>query len=539
MPPTFIVPPDDAYHFDDDAANDPIDFIENLLVHTDGVHAGKPFLLAAIQKTIIRDIYGWKDAHNLRRFSKVYWEGPIGCGKSPILAALGIYESVAGGEPGAALFSVASNFKQARIVFDCAKKMILASDQLSQRLVTLDKEIRYAPTGSVWRIISGKTKIAGASPSMVLADEIHEWGSYRDTFDSLVSRMSKRAQPLLICATNSGTSKQSLCWSLRDEAIAVLEGKSKDKSLYPIIWTAPKELPIGDPQTWRTANPLLGITISEEKVREKYELAVGSPSKEADFRRLMLSQWQQSSNRWLNIDAWNSCIGNIDPNITKELPLYVGFDGSKVDDLISITYIWASESMFYVAWHHYITAERAKEYITKDAIPYDEWEQRKDITIVDQPTFTPQFKRQLADKIVAMSKTQKLKGVFYDRAYSDHFINQLETASPKVLCVGVPQGWSLTVGCNELERRIKEKSITIQDNHVAHFCAENVEVTPMDRLGNYWPIKPYANTVTGYAGRKAMKIDAISSLVSALTEARKCNYSKPKANAKVILMDIL
>lgn len=539
MPPTFIVPPDDAYHFDEDAADDPIDFIENLLVHTDGVHAGKPFLLAAIQKTIIRDIYGWQDEHGLRRFSKVYWEGPIGCGKSPILAALGIYELVAGGEPGAALFSVASNFKQARIVFDCAKKMIMASDQLSARLVTLDKEIRYAPTGSVWRIISGKTKIAGASPSFCAADEIHEWGSYRDTFDSLVSRMAKRAQPILICATNSGTSKQSLWWSLREEAVAVLEGRSKDKSLYPIIWAAPKELPIGDPKTWKIANPLLGITISEEKIAEKYNEAVGSPSKEADFRRLMLSQPQQSSNRWLNIDTWKSCIGTIDPNIIKDLPLYVGVDLSESDDLICITYIWASESMFYVTFDIYIPSFRATEYITKDALPYDEWEQRGDITMVDTTIFDAPFKRRLADKVIAMSKTHKLKGVFYDRYRSDDFINHLESASPKILCVGIGQGWGVTLGCRELDARLKNKSITITDNHVAHFCAENVEVTPMDRLGNYWPLKPYANTVTGYAGRKAMKIDAISSLVSALTEARKCNYSKPKASAKVVLMDIL
>jgi phage terminase large subunit-like protein len=44
---------------------------------------------------------------------------------------------------------------------------------------------------------------------MVLADEIHEWGSGRDNYDSLQQRMGKRRQPLMICATNDRSAARS------------------------------------------------------------------------------------------------------------------------------------------------------------------------------------------------------------------------------------------------------------------------------------------------------------------------------------------
>ena len=52
----------------------------------------------------------------LRRFTHVWWEGPIGCGKSPTLAAMGLYALAWDNEFGAQVYSLAATYSQARIV---------------------------------------------------------------------------------------------------------------------------------------------------------------------------------------------------------------------------------------------------------------------------------------------------------------------------------------------------------------------------------------------------------------------------------------
>jgi len=187
----------------------------------------------------------------------VYWESAAGTGKSPILAALGLYELIAGGEPGQQIYCVASNYQQARVVFDAAKLMIGFSLELSCRLKITQYEISYAATNSVWRIISGRGPKSGARPGMALGDEVHEWPT-REVYDAVQGRMLKRGQPLFICATNAAADRTGLCFQLHEEAVAVLRGEKHVPNLYPVIWAADPAAGIHDEAAWKEANPLLG-----------------------------------------------------------------------------------------------------------------------------------------------------------------------------------------------------------------------------------------------------------------------------------------
>ena len=91
-------------------------------------------------------------------------------------------------------------------------------------------------------------------------------------------------------------------------------------------------------------------------------------------------------------------------------------------------------------------------------------------------------------------------------------------------CVPVGQGWGVSSGVAELDRHMKQGTVTIAPNAVLAWCAENVELKS-DERGNSWPVKP--NAKERYAGRRGTKIDGISALVTALTEARKHDFPKP------------
>jgi phage terminase large subunit-like protein len=515
----------DRFTFDAVAADRVVRFIETFCRHYQGRHAGQPFILHERQRVIVRDLFGWKHrATGLRRFTHCYFEAAVGAGKSPLLAALGLYGLMADGEPGAQVYSLASSFGQARVVFDTAKRFARASPEILSRLEIVDREMRYPRGASVWKIVSGKGPGAGCAPSMILADEIADW-QRATAYDDLESRMFKRQQPLLIAATNAGETRASFCWQLRERAMAVLDGRpGADESLYPVIWCASEDARTDDPAAWRLANPLIGTTISESSIRAKCIEAARDPVEEAKFRRLYLGVWPKTAGgRWLDLSQFDAVCHSFNASSLKDFPLFVGLDLSQGDDLCAASFIWVTPERFYVGSHFWLPRATATHYRDKEEIPYLAWADRGDIELIDEPTISPAIRKMIAARIITLAKTHKIKAVCYDRYRADDCIAALEGAG--VTCVPIAQGFSISPGTYELERRIKEQSITIAPNTVSRFCAENCEVKGDDR-GNLWPAKP--NARGKYAGRRGAKIDFITATVTALTEARKHSFPAAK-----------
>src|SRR5262245_7295041 len=82
------------YRFDADAADHAIGFIERWIHLPDTVDADghpKRFLLEPWQTFIVGSLFGWKFATGYRRFGNAYLEIGKGNGKTPMLAAIGLY----------------------------------------------------------------------------------------------------------------------------------------------------------------------------------------------------------------------------------------------------------------------------------------------------------------------------------------------------------------------------------------------------------------------------------------------------------------
>jgi phage terminase large subunit-like protein len=514
---------DDTYRFDADAADRPVRFVEKLCRHYEGRFAGHPFILHPVQRKLVRDIYGWKHrVTGFRRFTDVWLEASVGAGKSPLLAALGLYGLMADGEQGAQVYSLASSYGQARVVFECAKRFVDASDSLAARLTVRQYEIGHPASGSFWRIISGKGPGAGCRPSLVLGDEVHEWAG-PGAYQSLKDRMLKRSQPLMILATNAGTSRASLCYQLHERAAAALAGTG-ERTLYPVLWAAPEGAKAEDPAAWRAANPLIGVTIDPDKVAEKAAQAAGDPSAEAEFARLYLSRWPKGGgDRWLDLTKWDAAAGTVDPVALKECALFVGLDLSLGDDLCAAAFVYAGPERYHLDAHFWLPRETAERYEAKDGIPYAAWAAAGAITLLDEPTIGPAARKMIAAHVTELHKRHPVKAVCYDRYKADETVAALESAG--ITAVPVPQGWSLSPGCMELDRRLKAGTITVTENPVMRFCVENTQVKGDDR-GNIWPSKP--NALGKYAGRRGLKIDGVTAAATALTEARKFAFPTAK-----------
>jgi phage terminase large subunit-like protein len=198
--------------------------------------------------------------------------------------------------------------------------------------------------------------------------------------------------------------------------------------------------------------------------------------------------------------------------------LYDGIDISECDDLSAAVYVWPidDEGIFYVDADFWITAAAAKRYEEDNGIQYSKWAAAGDITIVPDKTISEKVRRGIAQSIISKSEPYEHKADCYDRYKIDTTLAELEGEGRT--CVPVAQGYSVSPGCNELERRLIEDSIAIAPNAVLRFCAENCEVMS-DVKGNIYPVKP--NRKGKYAGERSAKIDGIAALVTCLVEARK------------------
>lgn len=121
IPTRFMLP---TSRYSQKHADYAVAFIENLQ-HTKGVWAGKPFELFPWQEQIVRDLFGILKPDGYQQFRHCFVEICKKSGKSELAAAIALFLLCADKEQGAEIYGVANDRKQASIVFDVARDMVL------------------------------------------------------------------------------------------------------------------------------------------------------------------------------------------------------------------------------------------------------------------------------------------------------------------------------------------------------------------------------------------------------------------------------
>jgi len=148
---------DKTFYFDDKAADRVVYFIENHIKHIKGELGGKAFKLEPFQKTIVRDLFGWKYRDSgLRRFRTAYICLPRKNGKSTLISAIALYMLLADNEPSAECYIAAGDRQQAGIIFDVASGMVRADNQLNKNLKVFKNSIIHEKSNSAFKAISSE-----------------------------------------------------------------------------------------------------------------------------------------------------------------------------------------------------------------------------------------------------------------------------------------------------------------------------------------------------------------------------------------------
>ena len=463
-------------------AADAIGFFPLVLRLSEGQFEGEPFNLHPAQEFIVGSIFGWKREDETRRFRRAYIEQGKGNGKSPLAGGLGLYGLVADGEAGAQIFAAAAKMDQARILFNDAVAMVRQSPHLEKRLTPTGinpvNNLAWMEKGSFFRPVgrdTGKTG-SGMRPHFVLIDELHEHPN-RDTVEMLERGFKFRRQPLLFMITNSGSDRNSVCWEEHEHAVKVAHGEIEDDTTFSYVCALDDDDdPLEDPACWIKANPLIGVTITENYLKDVAAQAKAIPGKANGIRRLHFCQWTDAESAWIARETWEACE---DPEMTLDefegQECWIGLDLGATKDMTARTMVFRDGNdeegrpKFAMFAHAYTPADTLHARVRDDRAPYDVWVSQGFLTAT--PGKLVRFDQVAAD-LVDLAARFQIAAVSYDRWLIRNFEVTLDEMGVTLPLIEHPQGTNrrkdsplwMPESINQFEALLLEKRIRIQVN---------------------------------------------------------------------------
>jgi phage terminase large subunit-like protein len=344
--------------FDHEAADEAFSYFETVLKLSEGQFEGQPFQLHESQAFIVGSLFGWKRRDGRRRFRRAYIEQGKGNGKSPLAGGIGLKGLASDGEAGAQIYAAAAKREQANILFADAVKMVKQSPALAKRLEFSggpgrEYNIAHHGSGSFFRPVSrdtGKTG-SGPRPYFVLADEVHELPD-RKILEMLERGFKFRREPLLFMITNSGSDRNSVAWEEHENAVKVAAGnvdavtdptylgedlgENADATFSYVCALDDGDDPLSDPSCWIKANPLLGVTITEEYLSETVAQAKAIPGQLNGILRLHFCVWTDAETAWMTRETLEPCLADFDIEEHHGKPVHLALDLSENRDITAM-----------------------------------------------------------------------------------------------------------------------------------------------------------------------------------------------------------
>jgi len=286
-----------------------IAFCERFLYVPKGTGARRRLRLRPWQREIIEALFG--DQRPRQGLLSL----PRGNGKSTLAAALGLYGLFADGVEGAQVLCVASDERQARIVFNAARRMVELEPRLLEQTQVFQNRLFVPETDStLYPLPAEPGALQGYDPSLAIVDELHV--VTESVWEAISLASGKRDRSLVLAISTPAGDPDSIMWKL------VGHGREgADPAFFFREFAAPPGCALDDEDAWAIANPALDDFLHRDAVR-----ATLKTSRDASFRRYRLGQWVQDDNAWMPRAAWDAC------EAAREIPdgaeVILGFDGS-------------------------------------------------------------------------------------------------------------------------------------------------------------------------------------------------------------------
>lgn len=476
------------YVFDEAKASRPIEFIERFCRHSKGEWSGQPVRLELFQKAFIQALFGFIDTETgLRRYREAFFLVGRKNGKSTLLAGLALYMLIADGEGGAEVYSTATKYAQARLLFDECHNMVKQSPALSKHIRKRKTDLYYTPTMSKLQPLSRNSDtLDGLNASFVIMDELHGVKD-RNLYEVMRQSQSARRQPLLVMITTAGTVRECIFDDMYSHACAVADGSLQDESFLPILYELDRRNEWTEPDAWAKANPSLGAIKKLDDLQIKVERAKQNPvelsgvlCKEFNIRETVKTAWLSfeaiNNTETFDLEAFRGgyCIGGVDLSITTDLTC------------ASLLFMRRGDDRKYITQMYWLPADRLQERVQQDKIPYDKWFERGLLRLCAGNTIN--YSDVTAWFVETVKQYELFPAwVYYDSYSARYFVEEMQMQGfNMVRCIQGAKTLSLPM--QMLGADLQAHRVIYNNNPVLKWCLTNTGIQA-DRNGNIVPVK--------------------------------------------------
>lgn len=493
------------YEFFPEYVDHVLDFVATLQ-HTKGPDANKPIILEPFQVMLICAIYGFrhKKDHTKRMTTDVIVFIPRKAGKSTLTAVLGLYELLFN-EAGAEVFTLATNREQASIVFDAARSMIESMPEEMKAWYRISKyEIGKAnDSQTIFKALSRDNKKSGdgKNASCAIIDEAAQIVD-RNSIEVIFSGMVARKNPLRIYITTASFTKDTKFYEDMSAFESMLNGDAPDNPhWFGLLYGLDPQDNWRDEETWAKANPMHGISVYQEAIKERCEQAKLKPAALNEFLCKTLNVYVSANTAWIDRQYWDDSVGD-DPGDPEEV--FIGFDLAATRDLNAVCTLKRYSNENYFAEFKFFLPEEALNLVpTHYRGIFDQAVQSGILHITEGNVMDD---REISEYIKQQATLYNVKEVGYDAYNAASLIARLHDNSIPVKKVG--QGMAvLSNPSKHTEKLIMQNQIKHNGNPFLGWQLSNCEVYE-DVNGN---IKIRKNEAD-----KSAKVDGIIALIIAM-----------------------
>lgn len=477
------------FFFCEQNATEVIEFIETRCFHTEGPLAPSPIKLELWQKAFLSVVYGIVDKDGKRHFREIVLIMARKNGKSLFASAIARYEWVKGGY-GSRVYCLAPKLDQTDIIYNSVWQQTTLDEEYQKLKAEVQAGIKYherktvddselpkhrmtdlyiaAVNSTVKKIAFSDRKSDGFNPSLTICDEIASWQGDKGLkmYEVMKSGMGAREMgekpSLLLSCSTAGYVDGSIYDELVKRATRFLLGDSKETKLCPFLYIIDDIEKWNDINELRKSNPNLGVSVSEEYLKEEMRIADGSLSKKSEYITKYACLKQNSSLAWLSAQTVEKMCGEpLHLEDFKSSYCVAGIDLSQTTDLTAACIVVEKEGELYVFCKFWLPAEKIDEAIERDGIPYNIYIQRGllDVSGDNYVDYNDCF-----NWLVSMVEQYELLPlvVGYDRYSAQYLVQQLNNYGFR--CSDVFQGDNLWPVLQEMEGLFKDGKVHIGDN---------------------------------------------------------------------------
>lgn len=484
----------------------------------EGELAGEPMILKDWQLETTMRLFGWvrwsdRWKREIRRFRQASVWVPKKNGKSPTLAAWGLYLLCGDGEQGQKVFLAAKDGKQAReIAGKHAMEMLRQSEDLSAECSTNENysRITHEPTRSLMQPLSSsntrtKESKEGLNGS-ILIDEVHVVD--RDFVKRIDRAGISRSEPLHIEVSTAGNNPDGYGYDRFNYAKRVEAGTAPDDQLLTAIYAAPQDLSDEDLEAnplkyGRLANPTMGRIVDEAEFLADYQRSRPSIDELLQFKMYRLNIWQRAANPWLSNELWRNAQADYAEEDLEGLPCWGGLDLSLTRDMTAFALAFQLEGLIRLLCWFWLPESFVDA--NADRAPYRRWEHAGDLRVIAGDTIDQNLLRPELVELIQRFRPCQLR---YDRKFAEQLTADLEreTGVERVEFAQNPQ--RMTQPCGDFERLMIEGRLEHNGQQVLAWQAGHVCLDRNERTGLVRPVKPKS-------GGRHLTIDGITACVMA------------------------